>query len=301
MKLAYPPWPIAANINRSALPLSYSGRYNQRMPEEHRHMPDANRLSVLVATILLAYALAHLLDTQPYALNLNIFSVNLSIPLSLNMVAMVMAAGLTAAGMDWLLRGHPHLHGENTFQHWILPALTAFVLGVPLYYLPFGLVWWASFGFGGLLLLLSFLAEYIALDPSDVRHPAASAGLAALSYAMFLILMTTLSFSSARLIVVALIAFPAAALVVLRALHLRTGKWEFAWSFGIALIMLQLAAALHYWPLEPVQVGLALLGPLYALTELAINLDEAISIRQAALEAFIGVAVFWAAALLVRG
>jgi uncharacterized membrane protein YozB (DUF420 family) len=271
------------------------------MSEEHRHMPDANRLSVLAATILLAYALAHLLDVQPYALDLNVAGVNLSIPLRLNTVAMIIAAGLTAAGMDWLLRGHPHLHGESTFQHWILPALAAFVLGVPLYYLPFGPVWWASFGLGGLLLLLSFLAEYIALDSSDVRHPAASAGLVALSYTMFLILMTTLSFSSARLILVALIAFPAAALVVLRTLHLRTGKWEFTWAFGIALILIQLSSALHYWPLEPVQVGLALLGPLYALTELASNLDEAISLRRAGLEALIGLLVFWVAALLVRG
>lgn len=271
------------------------------MTEEHRHMPDANRLSVLLAAILLAYALAHLLATQSYALKFSVFDVNLSIPLNLNMAAMLMSAGLTAAGMDWLLRGHPHLHGENTFQHWILPALTAFVLGVPLYYLPFGPVWWTSFGLGGLLLLLSFLAEYIALDSSDVRHPAASAGLAALSYTLFLILVTTLAFSSARLILVVLIAFPSAALVVLRALHLRTGKWEFTWAIGIALILIQLAAALHYLPLEPVQVGLALLGPLYALTELAINLDEAISLRRAGLEAILGVAVFWAAALLVRG
>jgi hypothetical protein len=103
------------------------------MSEEHRHMPDANRLSVLAATILLAYALAHLLDVQPYALDLNVAGVKLSIPLRLNTVAMIIAAGLTAAGMDWLLRGHPHLHGESTFQHWILPALAAFVLGVPLY------------------------------------------------------------------------------------------------------------------------------------------------------------------------
>jgi uncharacterized membrane protein YsdA (DUF1294 family) len=271
------------------------------MTEEHRHMPDANRLSVLIAAVLLAYALAHLLKIPPYIFQFRIFSVSFSIPLNLNISATVMSAGLTAAGMDWLLRGHPHLNGENTFQHWILPALTAFVVGVPLFNLPFGPVWLASFGLGGVLLLLVFLAEYIALDSSDVRHPAASAGLAALSYALFLILVTTLSFSSARLIVVALIAFPAAALVVLRTLHLRTRKWEFAWSVGIALVLTQLLAALHYWPLQPVQVGLALLGPLYAFTELAVNLDEAISARRAGLEAFFGLAIFWAAAMLVRG
>jgi hypothetical protein len=104
-----------------------------------------------------------------------------------------------------------------------------------------------------------------------------------------------------RLILITVIVFPSAGLVVLRTLHLRTGKWEFAWSFGIALILTQLAAALHYWPLQPVQIGLALLGPLYILTELVINLDDAISLRRAGIEAFFGLAVFWLAAILVRG
>jgi hypothetical protein len=271
------------------------------MTEEHRHMPDSNRLSVLIAAVLLAYALAHLIENPGYTLNLNLLGVVLSLSLNLNLAATFLASGLTAAGMDWLLKGHPHFEVQNTFQHWILPALTAFVLGIPLYNLPFGLAWWSSFGFGGVLLLLVFLAEYIALDASDVRYPAASAGLVALSYTMFLILMTTMSFFVARLILVVVIVFFSAGMVALRALHLRNGKWEFAWALGIALILTQLAAALHYWPLEPLQYGLALLGPLYALTELAQNIYENISLRRAGLEVSIGLAVFWLAAVLVKG
>ena len=271
------------------------------MSEEHRHMPDANRLSVLIAVVLLAYALAHLIETQRYALNLNILGISIAVPLNLTVAATLMAAGLTAAGMDWLLRGHPHFEGENTFQHWILPSLTALVLGVPLYNLPFGPAWWLSFGFGGVLLLLVFLAEYIALDASDVRHPAASAGLVALSYALFLILTTTLSFSANRLVLVVLAVFPAAGMVVLRALHLRTREWKFAWAIGIAIILTQFAAALHYWPVTPIQYGLLLLGPLYALTELALNLSEDISPRRAGIEAAVALIVFLVAALLLRG
>jgi len=264
-------------------------------------MPDSNRLSVLIAAILLAYALAHLIEIPGFVANLNIFGIVFSLPLNLNVTATLMASGLTAAGMDWLLRGHPHFEKENSLQHWILPALTTFVLGIPLYTLPFGLAWGLSFVVGAVLLMLVFLAEYIALDTSDVRYPAASAGLVALSYTLFLILMTTLSFSTSRLFLVAVIAFPSAAMVALRALHLRTGKWAFAWAFGIALVLTQFAAALHYWPLQPIQYGLALLGPLYALTELAQNLDEDVSIHRASIEASIGLAVFWATAILVRG
>ncbi len=119
------------------------------MPEERSHMPDANRLSVLVAAVLLAYALAHLIETQRYVFNFKVLGIAFPLPLNMNVAATFMATGLTAAGMDWLLRGHPHYEGKNTFQHWILPALTSFALGLPLYNLPFGPAWWLSFGLGG--------------------------------------------------------------------------------------------------------------------------------------------------------
>ncbi len=180
-----------------------------------------------------------------------------------------------------------------------MPALTAFVVGLPLYNLPPGAGWWLSFGLGGVLLLLVFLAEYIALDTADVRYPAASAGLVALSYVLFLILTTTLSFSNSRLAMVALAVFPSAGLVALRALRLRSGQWAFAWALGIGLILTQLAATLHYWPLRPLQYGLILLGSLYALTELALNLGESVSPRRAGLEAALELAFFWGAALFL--
>jgi hypothetical protein len=242
-----------------------------------------------------------LIETKHFSLELNVLGITLSIPFNLTVTVIVMAAGLTAAGMDWLLRGHPHYDGRATFQHWILPALTALVLGVPLYNLAPGPVWWLSFALGGVLLLLIFLAEYIVLDSSDVRYPAAAAGLSALSYALFTILITTLAFSAARLAFIEIAVFPAVGLVVLRVIHLRTSKWEFAWAGGIAFVLAQFAAALHYWPLLPIQYGLALLGPLYALTGFALNLSEEVSPPRAGVEAAIGLAVVWLAAILLRG
>jgi len=271
------------------------------MLEEHRHLPDANRLSVLVAAILLAFALAQVVETQRSSFSFGILGVGFSIPLNLTTAATLLAAGLTAAGMDWLLRGHPHFEQENTFQHWLMPALTAFVIGVPLYNLQIGSAWWFSFALGGVLLLLVFISEYIVLDPSDVRYPAASAGLIALSFALFLTLTAGLNYASPRLILIILVVFPASGLVTLRALHLRlAGRWELAWAGGIGLICTQFATALHYWPLGPIQYGLALVGPLYALTGLAINLGEDMPTRRAGLEAAVVLALFWTAALIVR-
>ena len=62
------------------------------MPEEHRHMPDSNRLSILVAVVLIAYAFAHLIETQRYTLNLNMLGIMLTVPLNLTVAATLMAA-----------------------------------------------------------------------------------------------------------------------------------------------------------------------------------------------------------------
>lgn len=271
------------------------------MLAERRHFPDANRLSVLLAAVLLSYALAQLIAREQYAVDFSLFNVDFSFTFEPTSLAIWLAAGLTASGVDWLLRGHPQYDGRSTLQHWILPTLTALVLGIPLYNMPLGPLWWLSFGFGGILLLLVLTAEYIALDSSDVRHPVASAGLTALSFALFVILASTLSYSGMRLVVLALAIFPAAGLVSLRAVHLQSGNWDILWAFTSAFILTQLAAAFHYWPLEPVQYALALLGPLYALTGLAINLHEQVSPRRAGLDALAGLGAFWVAATLLGG
>lgn len=271
------------------------------MPAETQHLPDPNRLSVLTASVLLAYALAQLIEQQSYVVSLNLAGLLVELPLNLTALATLFAAGLTATGMDWLLRAHPKFDTVVPWQHWLLPALTALVIGVPLYTFPTGPAWWLMFGLGGVLLLLVFVAEYIAVDVTDLRYPAASAGLIALSYLLFFVLVTVLGFTGARLLFIVPAVFLAAFLAGLRAMNLRLyGRWEFAWATGIGLVCVQLAAALHYWPVFPIQYGLLVLGPLYALTGLSIGYQERIPLRRLAAEAVFGLVAFWVAGIFFR-
>lgn len=270
------------------------------MSETHSNQPDPNRISVLTATVLLAYALTRIVETQRFTLDWNFLGINLSLPLNLTAAATLLAAAVTAAGMDWLLRSHPKFDARVSSRHWLLPSLTAFVIGVPLYSLPNGAAWWFGFGLGGVLLLLVFVAEYIAQDTSDVRYPLASAGLIALSLALFTVLCAALEYTSARLVLILLVVLPAAGFVSLRAMYLRIGQWQWQWALGIGLACLQTAAALHYWPIGPVSYGLAVLAPLYALTGLGINLGEGIHPRQAGWEAGVFWGLLWLAAFLLR-
>jgi len=147
------------------------------------------------------------------------------------------------------------------------------------------MAWWLGFGAGGLLLVVVFVAEYIVVDPADARYPLASMILIALSFVLYLTAAAALRSAGARLLLLAPALFLVAFLAALHTLYLRLGeKWEIGWSAGIALVCTQLAVALHYWPLTPVRFGLLLLGPLFALSSLAVNLQEEVPFRRAVIE-----------------
>jgi hypothetical protein len=268
---------------------------------ESRYLPDANRVGVLTATVLLAYALSRLVQTPQFTIALQLPGFYFSYPISLSTIMVFLAAGLTATGMDWLLRSHPSLGDKRTIEHWLLPTLSAFIIGIPLTILPPGNAWWMGFGIGSLLLVLIFFAEYIVVEPSAPNYAIATAGLTALSFAIYLILTTALRYGGARLFLLAPALFIAAGLVSLRTLHLRTGqKWEYNWAIGIALVCTQITAGLHYWPVSPVQFGLVLLAPLYALSTFAGNLLEGIPLRRAIIEPLIALGLAWGIAILFQ-
>jgi hypothetical protein len=258
-------------------------------------------MGVLTASVLLCYALTHLVSGPGFTLAVQLPGFYFAYSLTLGTAMTLIAAGLTASGMDWLLRGHPGLESGPTVEHWLLPALTAFIVGVLLDILPRGPAWWIGFAVGAVILVTVLLAEYIAVEPGAPWYALASAGLTALSYALFLLFVVAIRIAGARLFLVVPAVFLAAALVALRTLHLRLGgRWEFPWALGIGLISAQMAAGLHYWPLSALQFSLVLLGPLYALTALACSLGEDVPVRNALAEPGIILVGLWVTAALVR-
>lgn len=268
---------------------------------EQRYLPDSNRVGVLTSTVLLAFALTHLIRAPEFNLEIQLPGFFLTLPLNISTAMRFLTAGLTATGMDWLLRGHPSLNNRSTFQGWLLPTLTTFVIGVPLSILPDGIAWWIGFALGGIFLFFVFLAEYIVVDPGAPHYAISMAGLTAISYTLFFILAVALRYSGVRLYILIPGLLLAAALASLRILRLRlSGVWEYAWAIGIAFACVQVAAGLHYWPLSPVQFGLMLVGPLYGLVNLAVNLEEGLMAPRASLEPAIMTALAWGLAIFIR-
>ena len=251
---------------------------------EQRYLPDADRVGMLTSTVLLAFALTHLIQAPEFNLEIQLPGFFFLLPLNLPTAMSLLTAGLTATGMDWLLRGHPSLGGRPTYQWWLLPMLTSFVIGALLSILPSGTVWTVGFLIAGTFLFFVFVAEYIVVDPGAPYYAIAMAGLTAISHTLFFILAVALRYGAVRLYILVPALFLAAALASLRILHLRSGRWEYAWSLGIGFVCVQVASGLHYWPISPIQFGLMLVGLLYSLTSLAVNLEEDQPTRRAVLE-----------------
>ena len=268
--------------------------------EKTSYLPDADRLSILSAVILLAYAASRFVDLPPREYDLQLPGLYLAVELNIYTIVALMVAGLTATGADLLLRNHPALGEKRTVEHWLLPALTAWTLGIPLNQLPVGPQWLISFAVGGGLLMLVMVAEYIAVDPEDERYPLASAALTAVSYALFLLLTITLQSAGFRLFLILPALFLAAGLVSLRTLHLRlNGRWLYLPTIVIVLILAGIISALHYWPLSPITYGLLILGPAYSLTSLIGALFEGQPLSRAIVEPAVVLLAVWGTAIWI--
>ncbi|MBN2147270.1 MAG: hypothetical protein JW726_07770 [Anaerolineales bacterium] len=258
-------------------------------------------MSVTAALIVLTFTMARYIEFPVQEFGVQLPGIYLSITISVRTVTSLLAAGLTAASADWLLQDHPALQGKHAFQSVILPALTALVISVPLNQVSMGLSWWLGLGAGGLLLILVLIGEYIVLDPENERHPLAVAGLSAVSFALFLVLAATLRSAEVRLVMILPALTIAAWLVSMRTLHLRLhGEWAVYESAIIALIVGQICAAAHYWPLSSISYGLLVLGPAYALVSLINGMIEDKSWRQLIWEPCLALMVAWVVAILAR-
>jgi len=263
---------------------SPGGVYNPDVVE-HRHLPDAEKLSILAALILLAYALARFINVPVNDIEIQLPGMFINFQLNVRTIVAFLVAGITAAGADWLLKSHPRIEGHHTIEHWILPGITAWVIGLPIFQLPPGLSWWLWFFIGGTLLILVMVAEYITIDPDDIRQPIAAAGLTAVAYALLLVLSITVKDAGVRLYMLLSAVVLAVGAISLRTLHLRLhGRWAFLFSLVIVIIVAQITAAIHYLPISPVSFGLILMGLAYGLTGVIANLANGVSLNRAVVE-----------------
>lgn len=231
-----------------------------------RCVPNSDQLSVIAATIILTYAIAGLITLPERELRFEFWNLYVVFSINARMLVTVVAALMAGFGADWLIRNHPLWNRKSTLEHWLLPLLTALVLGFLTGQLEYDLYGWIGYFLGAGFLVGVLVAEYIAVSPTDSRYPLAISVLTATSYLLYILFCILLRIFYFRLLLLLPSLFLATLLVSLRNLRLR---FPYGWAFPEALLIsipvLQLASALHYWPISELAYGLALLGAAYAL------------------------------------
>lgn len=243
-------------------------------PDSHR--PNADRLSIVTAMVLLAYSLTVFIHIPDQQISVQLPGFLLEFTVNLTTIVSVLVAVLAASGTEWILSSHPHLLKGDHLYHWLLPSLTAMVIGVPLGTMKISPAWWVIFGLGGILFSLVLTSEYVSVEPGDERYSLAVIGLTAVAMALLLILMITLRGSGLRLFMVLAAIIPSTALISARCISLRSnGRWSLAWAGVVTLIIAQLCVALYYLPLTSLQFGLILIAIVYGLVTFIGGFEEA--------------------------
>lgn len=257
-------------------------------------------MSVLMALILLAYTTARFINIPIQSFNIDFAGVFLPLQINVSTIVSLLVAALAASGIDWLLQDENDPAYKKTYQHWLLPALTAWILSLPLANLPISQLWWIVFFGGGVLLTLIFYAEFVSANIQHRYYSIASITLSIFAYAMFLMLAISLKALEIRLLLSLPAIFIVALLVSIRIQTLRlTQSWLFVTLAAIAFITVQVAAAFHYWPLSAIAFGMALLGVLYAANSFITSLSLGSPPKEAASEPLVALVAFWLLAFIL--
>jgi hypothetical protein len=269
--------------------------------ENKFNLPNQERLSVVVATILLAFAITQFIKVPEGTEGISFGGILIPINFNLSTIITIAIASMTASGVDWILRDHPEIKDRSTIPHLLLPAITAWVQSVTLNNMADTPFKWGAFVVGGIFLLVVIMAEYIVIFPEDYRKPIAIALLTALIYAVILALSVSLVSTNQRLIILLPAVGLGAGILSMRVFQLQIQReWPLLPSLACLLVTSQLAAALHYLPITPLSYGLILLGALYFTINFTINLEQGVSQRRAAVEGIIPLLLIWLVALWIN-
>lgn len=238
-----------------------------------RNFPDRDRLSVITAVIVLAYALARFVELPSRELSAVLFGSRLGFELNGQLMLLVMVAALISTGSETLIRSHPRAESgyRRNALHWIVPGWTALELGLLLELAPTGPVWWLGLALSAVFLVLVLVAEYTVVDPDDPAYRIATLGLTALTFIVALTSFAWIRYTGTRAALSATFTAVIAGSLALRLLMLNGGTFGRSAVYGglVGLVVGEAMWALNYWQIAPTGAGLLLLVLFYGLHGIA--------------------------------
>lgn len=255
--------------------------------------PGRQHLSTLTALLLLSFLLIRFVELPTLQISFTLLGLLLEFELSTRFFILTLAALLAAAGSDWLIHTHPDVPEHKiTPEAWVIPGLATLATGAILTRLPFGPSLGIALFLTALLFIAVLVAEFVVQGPQDPRRTLAVLGLTALVYLLLAGVLFAIRAIELRAFFAVPLTFAACLVVIWRQLRL-AGFAEEAVVHATLFSFLtsQVAWALHYWPVHPLQEALLLsllvyLGNNMSLALLRDELDRSRSLE------LLGVGVF---------
>jgi len=250
--------------------------------DQDRTLPDREQLSSLTALVLITLSLVRLVSLPEVSFSFTTLGLLVQFKINTRLLFLFLAAALTTSGADWLMKTHPGFSAEkSTIPHWIIPMLTAYAGGALVTSLQAGIPMWIGLGIIVILLLSTFISEFIVISPEDERYPAAAAGLLALSYLLLTVSFFVIRSAGMRMLFSFPVVFIITTAVTWRLLLLKSKSPSIIpYAASIGLILAEVHVGLRYLPILPLQEALVLFIMVYASNSLMIlHLENKITLQ----------------------
>jgi hypothetical protein len=233
-----------------------------------------NRVLVLAALVALTPVALEVVELPTRSATANFLGSALSINLSADSLLLVLMPVLTCAGVDWVLRDHPDVHGGEIpylFPFWVAPGFAALTVAWLLTRIPTWPLWIAVLLIGVIAIATLVSAEYVALSPYAHGYAVARLLLTSVSYVIAFGLFALIYSSRERSVISATIAAVVAfgLSLDLMAPHIIGLRTAATFSLVVGLIVGEATWALNYWNISNWSAGVLLLAVLYVMTGLA--------------------------------
>ncbi len=226
--------------------------------------PDRNRLSVLIAVLLLGSVIFRFIELPERVWNLQPLGSPLEIHVTETWLLITLMVGLVCTGTSLILHDHPHLvehSGRPIYVSWILPGV---LIGLSAYLLARISTW--PMWIGGLTLVgiaisLVISTEYTAVSPDAPGYPMARLALNVLAYLLVFTLFAIIYHTRTRSLVTATLTLLTATLLALDLLSVADVPLRRVILFAgiVGLIVGESTWALNYWQVSAWVGGLFLL------------------------------------------
>ena len=176
------------------------------------------------------------------------------------LVMLILAAGLAAAGSEWLIKSDTRQSTRSlAIEHWVIPSFAAIAIGFVVMRIPSGPQLWIALVMGALLLVAVLNAEFIVAFRADPRRRIIVVALRGLSFLLVTGAFYAIYETQLRALFTIPFIFAIAFMISWRLFRLVIPNFQvWTWAGLLGLLSAQIALGLHYFPINPLTASITI-------------------------------------------